>query len=65
MSVDSRPGEGEATIDDKAMIGSITRTFTSTAILQQVAAGALALDDTARRGPASVRSQSSYGSCSR
>jgi D-alanyl-D-alanine carboxypeptidase len=38
--------EADATIDDKGRIGSITKTFTATAILEQVAAGALSLDDT-------------------
>jgi D-alanyl-D-alanine carboxypeptidase len=34
-----------ATIDDYGRIGSITKTFTATAVLEQVAAGKLALDD--------------------
>jgi D-alanyl-D-alanine carboxypeptidase len=38
--------ETPATIDDSGRIGSITKTFTATAVLQQVAAGALSLDDT-------------------
>ncbi len=38
--------ETAATIDDSGRIGSITKTFTATAVLQQVAAGTLALDDT-------------------
>lgn len=35
-----------ATIEDTGRIGSITKTFTATAVLQQVAAGTLSLDDT-------------------
>jgi len=36
----------EATIADHGRIGSVTKTFTATGILQQVAAGNLALEDT-------------------
>lgn len=36
----------DATIDDHGRIGSVTKTFTATAILERVDAGELALDDT-------------------
>ena len=39
-------GTAEATSADHGRIGSITKTFTATAILRQVADGALSLDDT-------------------
>jgi CubicO group peptidase (beta-lactamase class C family) len=39
-------GGPPATLADHSQIGSVTKTFTATAILQQVAAGTLALDDT-------------------
>ena len=38
--------ETAATAEDSGRIGSITKTFTATAVLQQVASGALSLDDT-------------------
>ena len=38
--------ETPATAEDSGRIGSITKTFTATAVLQQVAAGTLSLDDT-------------------
>ena len=38
--------ETAATAEDSGRIGSITKTFTATAVLQQVAAGTLSLDDT-------------------
>lgn len=39
-------GETPATVDDHSYIGSTTKTFTATAILELVAAGDLSLDDT-------------------
>lgn len=43
---DAAVGGPAATADDKGRIGSITKTFTATAILRLVADGRLALDDT-------------------
>ena len=43
---DAVAGETAATVEDSGRIGSITKTFTATAVLQQVAAGMLSLDDT-------------------
>jgi D-alanyl-D-alanine carboxypeptidase len=43
---DAAFGGPTATVDDKGRIGSITKTFTATAILRLVADGALSLDDT-------------------
>ena len=39
-------GETAATVDDHSYIGSTTKTFTATAILELVATGELSLDDT-------------------
>lgn len=39
-------GETEATVEDHSYIGSATKTFTATVILELVAAGELSLDDT-------------------
>jgi len=43
---DALAEETPATAEDSGRIGSITKTFTATAVLQQVAEGALSLDDT-------------------
>lgn len=43
---DAVAGETPATPDDHGRIGSVTKTFTATAVLEQVAAGSLGLDDT-------------------
>ena len=42
-------GGPPATLADHSQIGSVTKTFTATAILQQVAAGTLSLDDTVQQ----------------
>ena len=42
-------GGPAATLADHGQIGSVTKTFTATAVLQQVAAGALSLDDTVQQ----------------
>jgi D-alanyl-D-alanine carboxypeptidase len=39
-------GGAKATVDDHSRIGSVTKTFTVTAVLEQVAAGTLTLDTT-------------------
>jgi len=43
---DAVKGTTPATIEDHSRIGSVTKTFTAVAVLKQVAAGKLALDDT-------------------
>ena len=43
---DAVTDETVATVEDSGRIGSITKTFTATAVLQQVAEGTLSLDDT-------------------
>jgi D-alanyl-D-alanine carboxypeptidase len=43
---DAVADETVATVEDSGRIGSITKTFTATAVLQQVAEGTLSLDDT-------------------
>jgi D-alanyl-D-alanine carboxypeptidase len=43
---DAVDGQTAATPDDHNRIGSVTKTFTATAVLEQVAAGELSLDDT-------------------
>ncbi len=46
---DAVQGETPATIDDHSRIGSVTKSFTATAVLEQVAAGSFSLDDTVAR----------------
>jgi len=43
---DAAAGEAAATAEDHSRIGSVTKTFTATAVLEQVAASELSLDDT-------------------